>query len=111
VAFLIAVARTDLAFCNQPILVLVATAVLPARSRSALQVKFVGAAANLFFEIDGDNIGRFPVLANFLANFERTLHSVRRNRDSGSLAANEQATYAHPNSRYPAICDEGFIQI
>src|SRR5713226_5852350 len=41
VAFLTAVAGTDLAFCNQPILILIAIAGLPPRNCSALQVKFV----------------------------------------------------------------------
>src|ERR1039458_9382732 len=79
--FLIAVAQTDLALRNQPIRVLVAVDVLLARSRSALQVEFIGAAANLFFEIDREidreidhnEVGRLPILRNF----GRNLHSGR----------------------------------
>ena len=77
VACQIAVARTNLALRNQPILVLVA------RSPSALQVEFVGAAANLFFEINRNQVGRLLILASF----GRTLHSGRLNGGSGFLAA------------------------
>src|ERR1019366_493574 len=84
---LIAVAQTDLALRNQPIRVLVAVDVLVARSRSALQVEFIGAAANLFLEIDREidhnEVGRLAILRNF----GRNLHSGRLNRGCGFLAA------------------------
>src|ERR1019366_2813088 len=76
VACQIAVARTNLALRNQPILILVA------RSPFALQVEFVGAAANLFFEIDRNQVIRLRILANFGRNFHR-----RRKGGYGFLAA------------------------
>src|ERR1019366_3712540 len=74
-------AHADLTLRHQPILVLVA--VLVARRPSALQVEFVGALANLFFEIDRNEVGRLRILAHF----GRNLHRGRLNGGCGFLAA------------------------
>ena len=61
--FRIALARTNLAFRDQPIVVLIA--VPGSRRCSALQIEFVGAPANLFFQIEGSNFRGFCLLRNF----------------------------------------------
>src|ERR1700677_557432 len=76
VLFLTAMERQNLALRNEPILILVA---VPARSRPPLQVKFVGAPANLLFkincEIARNGGGLFPILGNFGG----ALHRASRN--------------------------------
>src|SRR5208282_358857 len=79
--FLTALARTDLALCDQPILILVTIvliAIFAAGGGSALQVELISAAANLIFEsslyvIDNNHIRRFRILRNFFRNRFRKL--------------------------------------
>src|SRR5260370_37963694 len=84
----------ELALRNQTILVLIAVAVPLPRTRCALQVEFVGAAANLFFEIHRNVDSRPPILANVPVHFGRNLHSGRLNGGSGFLAAIGGYVYA-----------------